>query len=80
MMANLRQTEWTLPAWRGHQGDRVRSTDKDQIKARAGDVATDGKPSASGDGQIGDALRAVYSEAVQEQIPDDLLDLLRKLD
>ena len=58
----------------------MRSTDKDQIKAGAVDAGNDSKSPPSGDGQIGDALRAVYSEAAQEQIPDDLLDLLRKLD
>ncbi|WP_197054257.1 NepR family anti-sigma factor [Sphingomonas sp. 37zxx] len=29
---------------------------------------------------VGDALRAVYRQAVDESIPDELLDLLRKLD
>ncbi len=29
---------------------------------------------------VGDALRRVYNDAVQEQIPPDLLDLLNKLD
>ena len=29
---------------------------------------------------VGDALRRVYNDAVQEKIPDDLLDLLGKLD
>lgn len=29
---------------------------------------------------FGSALRSVYQEAVHEDVPDDLLDLLRKLD
>ncbi|WP_448661131.1 NepR family anti-sigma factor [Sphingomonas sp. CJ20] len=29
---------------------------------------------------VGDALRQAYDEAVGEAIPDDLLDLLKKLD
>jgi Anti-sigma factor NepR len=29
---------------------------------------------------VGDALRQAYDEALQETIPDDLLDLLKKLD
>lgn len=29
---------------------------------------------------VGDALRRVYSETVQETVPDTMLDLLRKLD
>ena len=32
------------------------------------------------DRNIGDALRRVYQDAAGEDIPDDLLDLLRKLD
>ncbi len=32
------------------------------------------------DRNIGDALRRVYSDAVDEQVPSDLLDLLSKLD
>jgi hypothetical protein len=34
------------------------------------------KPSRS----LGDALRQAYDEAVREAVPDDLLDLLKKLD
>lgn len=30
-------------------------------------------------GNIGDALRRVYHDAVDEAVPDDLLDLLKKL-
>ena len=29
---------------------------------------------------MGDALRSVYDRTVQEAVPDDLLDLLSKLD
>ena len=29
---------------------------------------------------VGDALRRAYNEAVNEAVPDDLLDLLKKLD
>ena len=29
---------------------------------------------------VGDALRQAYDEAVREDVPDDLLDLLTKLD
>lgn len=28
---------------------------------------------------VGDALRAVYRDAVEETVPDELLDLLKKL-
>ncbi len=30
--------------------------------------------------EMGEALRSVYDEAVQESVPDELLDLLSKLD
>ncbi|WP_241527232.1 NepR family anti-sigma factor [Sphingomonas turrisvirgatae] len=39
-----------------------------------------GGMNARKDRNIGDALRSVYSDAVDEKIPDDLLDLLGKLD
>lgn len=29
---------------------------------------------------VGEALRQAYDEAVRESVPDDLLDLLKKLD
>lgn len=29
---------------------------------------------------VGDALRGIYEKAVREKVPDDLLDLLSKLD
>jgi hypothetical protein len=29
---------------------------------------------------VGDVLRQAYDEAVRESVPDDLLDLLKKLD
>lgn len=32
------------------------------------------------DRSMGDALRAVYHEAIDEQIPAEMLDLLKKLD
>lgn len=36
-----------------------------------------GKPD---DADVGRALRSVYQQAVEEQIPDEFLDLLGKLD
>jgi hypothetical protein len=41
---------------------------------------TGGGMNARKDRNIGDALRRVYSDAVDETIPDDLLNLLSKLD
>jgi hypothetical protein len=34
----------------------------------------------SSEKSVGEALRRVYDEAVREKVPDDLLDLLSKLD
>ncbi|GGO93356.1 NepR family anti-sigma factor [Stakelama pacifica] len=31
------------------------------------------------DGDVGNALRAVYREAIDEDVPDEMLDLLKKL-
>jgi hypothetical protein len=64
----------------GGQGDSVGSTDK-----RTGQAVTDAKtakptsrkPAAGRD--VGDALRAVYHDAVDESIPREMLDLLNKL-
>jgi hypothetical protein len=39
------------------------------------------KPKAGGepDGDVGNALRSVYRDAVEEEIPQEMLDLLGKL-
>jgi hypothetical protein len=45
-------------------------------------VRSDKKPAKetqTKDKNVGDALRAVYRQAVEEQVPDELLDLLKKL-
>ena len=38
------------------------------------------KPSSSENGPVGDALRTVYERTVSESIPQEMLDLLGKLD
>ncbi|MEG3179476.1 NepR family anti-sigma factor [Sphingomonas sp. LT1P40] len=43
-------------------------------------VRTGGGTGTRKDRNIGDALRRVYQDAADEKIPDDLLDLLGKLD
>lgn len=60
------------------QQEGVRGTTSD---ARANGRTT-GRPAQSDeakDRQMGTALRSVYQRTVEEQIPDDLLDLLGKL-
>jgi hypothetical protein len=67
----------------GNQGDEVFSADdKSKTPPR---TSGDQPPRKSGaapqaDRNIGDALRRVYQDAAGEDVPDDLLDLLRKLD
>lgn len=59
----------------------MRSADENKLKTSDQPVDTDKKSGVNAkDRDVGDALRAVYREAVDEQIPDDLLDLLKKLD
>jgi hypothetical protein len=55
-------------------GNWVRSA-KDERKKPAEDQGSD-QPERN----LGDALRQAYDEAVSEAVPDDLLDLLKKLD
>ncbi len=38
-----------------------------------------GRQGERADRNVGDALRAVYQDAVSETIPDEMLDLLNKL-
>lgn len=65
------------PAIGASRGKLVRSAKgetKRPPKAKGGTESS--KPSRS----VGDALRQAYDEAVRETVPDDLLDLLKKLD
>ena len=39
-----------------------------------------GPPAKSDDAAMGAALRSIYQKAVEEQVPDEFLDLLGKLD
>jgi hypothetical protein len=45
---------------------------------KSGTVA--GRKSASSPADVGAALRKAFQSAVEEDVPDDLLDLLRRLD
>lgn len=67
----------------GNQGDEVfPADDKNKATPTHGAKQTPRKSGATpqSDRNIGDALRRVYQDAAGEDIPDDLLDLLRKLD
>lgn len=61
-----------------------RLAQKDQTQAPANDGGS--KPAkrkrgeAARDASVGAALRSVYSQTVDEAIPDEFLDLLSKLD
>ena len=39
----------------------------------------DGKTGSGGERNVGEALRAVYHDAVSESVPDEMLELLKKL-
>ncbi|QDX25868.1 hypothetical protein FPZ54_07420 [Sphingomonas suaedae] len=55
--------------------------DKNKSPQRRGGDEPARKISTPKDGRnVGDALRRVYQDAASEDVPDDLLDLLRKLD
>ncbi|MBO9624617.1 MAG: hypothetical protein J7500_18065 [Sphingomonas sp.] len=47
--------------------------EKKSPKAKGGETSKPGR-------NVGEALRRAYDEAVGEAVPDDLLDLLKKLD
>ena len=53
------------------------------MASKTGDDKTprrnDGKTSGGGQRNVGDALRAVYHAAVSESVPDEMLELLKKL-
>ena len=54
----------------------------DPVKNKPKPKPISGKDGSSGrsDRAVGDALREAYDEAVSEGIPEDMLDLLKKLD
>jgi len=56
--------------------------DKNKTPRRTGGgtAPASGKNTLRADRNIGDALRRVYQDAAAEKVPDDLLDLLSKLD
>nr|WP_166745726.1 NepR family anti-sigma factor [Sphingomonas naasensis] len=59
------------------RGELVRSA-KDETKRPP--KPQGGTESSKPNRNLGDALRQAYNEAVREAVPDDLLDLLKKLD
>lgn len=54
--------------------------EKSDTKREAATPAVKRVPQRPIDPQMGVALRSVYQRAVEEAVPDDLLDLLSKLD
>ena len=61
-------------ALRGELVRSARDENKKPPKAKGGNDAN--RPGRS----VGEALRQAYDEAVRESVPNDLLDLLKKLD
>ncbi|MBR0551152.1 hypothetical protein J7S20_01380 [Sphingomonadaceae bacterium LXI357] len=62
----------------GSEGDSVRSEhDRKEEVEKGRRKKADGPDSKNKN--VGDALRAVYREAVSEEVPDEMIDLLNKL-
>jgi hypothetical protein len=59
------------------RGELVVSAKNEDRKSRKGSGGGDGGKSGR---SVGDALRRAYDATVSEAVPDDLLDLLKKLD
>ncbi len=69
-----------LPSvYRGFWGDEVVSKPGDDKTPRRAGGNHDGSEHGGGSRNVGDALRAVYQDAVAESVPDEMLDLLKKL-
>ncbi len=62
------------PACRDAQGDEVVSNTDDEKTPRRNDGKTGGQ-----ERDVGEALRAVYHDAASETVPDEMLELLKKL-
>lgn len=65
----------------GHETSKKPAVEVDapaKVAGRAGKTAS--RSDDTQDRDMGSALRSVYQRAVEEDVPDDLLDLLGKLD
>lgn len=62
---------------RAVQGDALNLENKPPASKPGSGRRDDG---AVRDREMGEALRSVYDKAVQESVPDEMLDLLSKLD
>lgn len=60
------------------KGAFTRVAVQDHAKNRVQHPSRSGKKTLD-NGPVGNALRAAYQDAVEEQVPSDLLDLLKKL-
>ena len=63
----------------GFWGDEVVSRPDDEKTPRRGGGKQGDAGHGGGSRNVGDALRAVYQDAVSESVPDEMLDLLKKL-
>ena len=61
------------------RGAALRS-DKDSRNDRASNTGKRSTEAAADDRDMGAALRSIYQRTIDESVPDDLLDLLGKLD
>ena len=68
----------TRPQTRAAQGDEVVSNQGGETTTPRGGSKS-GESTGGGERNVGDALRAVYHDAVSESVPDEMLELLKKL-
>ena len=61
------------------QNDSERRRKTDPLHHPPGDEAPRGRKKRGGSPEVGQALRAAYQQAVSENIPPEMLDLLGKL-
>lgn len=75
-----------LVLMRSQSGSRtIGSSRGELVRSAKGETTRPPKPKGGTESNkpnrsVGDALRQAYDEAVRETVPDDLLDLLKKLD
>ena len=65
----------------GKEGGPGRTDEMNKTNANSSNVKSPGVGSRGPkEKSVGDALRAVYHEAIDERVPESMLDLLSKLD
>lgn len=71
------RARYTVSPWRMSKGIVLQSDKPSPKRSKSGGSGDDGGKRK--DEAVGSALRSVYDNAVSEPVPDEMLDLLRKL-